>query len=271
LRSAGLESSDLIVGIDFTKSNTWTGARTFGRRSLHALDEDQQNPYQRAIAVIGRTLEDFDDDNIIPSFGFGDKNTKDRAVFPLGGHDGRCAGFDDVLTKYDATAKNVSLSGPTSFVPLIDEAIAIVQRTRTYHILLIIADGQVSNKQANVDAIVRASAHPLSIVMVGVGDGPWDDMEEFDDELPARAFDNFQFVDMDRVLRQHGNSDAAFALAALMEVPEQFKAIRRLGLVGSSDAPTASAASIGAAGQAASKVCTSAHQSNNPNEQVCAA
>lgn len=80
LHQAGLESSNLIVGIDFTKSNEWTGARSFHHRSLHHLG-DLPNPYERAISIIGRTLSAFDEDNLIPCYGFGDG--KYQCNFPL--------------------------------------------------------------------------------------------------------------------------------------------------------------------------------------------
>ena len=47
LRKAGLESSELVVAIDFTKSNMWTGEKSFGGKCLHALDEAEMNPYQQ--------------------------------------------------------------------------------------------------------------------------------------------------------------------------------------------------------------------------------
>ena len=48
------------------------GKYSFHGRSLHAMCDDTMNPYEHAISIIGQTLSPFDDDNLIPCFGFGD-------------------------------------------------------------------------------------------------------------------------------------------------------------------------------------------------------
>ncbi|KAJ0795119.1 putative transcription factor C2H2 family [Helianthus annuus] len=247
LAHAGLESSNLIVGVDFTKSNEWTGKRSFNRRSLHHIGNDM-NPYEEAISIIGRTLASFDEDNLIPCFGFGDASTHDQEVFSFYPGERFCDGFEDVLKRYRELAPQLRLAGPTSFAPIIEMAITIVEQSGgQYHVLLIIADGQVTRsvdtdrgqlspqERRTVEAIVKASEYPLSIVLVGVGDGPWDMMKEFDDNIPARAFDNFQFVNFTEIMSKNMNTsrkEAEFALAALMEIPSQYKATLELNILG---------------------------------------
>jgi len=231
LRNAGLESSNLIVGLDFTKSNTWTGNRTFGGRCLHDLNPQVLNPYQSVISILGRTLEVFDDDKLIPAYGFGDKRTADRAVFSLKADGSVCNGFQEVLQHYTESVLRTELAGPTSFAPIIDKAIDIVKEAKSYHILVIVADGQVTNERETINAIVRASSVPLSILLIGVGDGPWEMMREFDDKLPERRFDNFQFVDFHTVMTQNAGSEVVFATHAMQEIPEQFLAIKQLKLL----------------------------------------
>ncbi|KAF7135353.1 hypothetical protein RHSIM_Rhsim08G0180000 [Rhododendron simsii] len=243
LARAGLESSNLIVGIDFTKSNEWTGARSFHRRSLHHIG-DETNPYEQAISIIGRTLSSFDEDNLIPCFGFGDASTHDQEVFSFYPDERFCNGFEEVLERYRELVPQLRLAGPTSFAPVIEMAITIVEQSRgQYHVLVIIADGQVTRsvdtgngqlspqEKKTVEAIVKASEYPLSIILVGVGDGPWDMMREFDDNIPARAFDNFQAKLMSKNL-DRSRKEAAFALAALMEIPSQYKATLELNILG---------------------------------------
>uniref|UniRef100_A0ACD5WN57 Uncharacterized protein n=1 Tax=Avena sativa TaxID=4498 RepID=A0ACD5WN57_AVESA len=247
LAQAGLESSNLIVGIDFTKSNEWTGKFSFHGRSLHHIS-NVPNPYEQGISILGQTLSKFDEDNLIPCFGFGDASTHDQDVFCFYPDERPCNGFSEALERYRELVPHLRLAGPTSFAPIIEMGMTIVEQSGgQYHVLLIIADGQVtrsvdtasgqlsSQEQKTVDAIVRASELPLSIVLVGVGDGPWDMMKEFDDNIPARAFDNFQFVNFSEIMSKNmpqSRKEAAFALSALMEIPQQYKATVELGILG---------------------------------------
>lgn len=50
------------------------GKKSFGGRSLHHIGQNL-NPYEQAISIIGKTLAAFDEDNLIPCFGFGDGNS----------------------------------------------------------------------------------------------------------------------------------------------------------------------------------------------------
>ncbi|XP_067658896.1 uncharacterized protein [Haliotis asinina] len=230
IREAGLEKCNLIFGVDYTASNYQQGKKTFGKKCLHDISAAEQNPYQKVIQVLGETLEPFDNEGVMPAFGFGDMTTRDHGIFPLR-PDGVCYGFKDVLKVYNDITPRVRLSGPTNFAPLIKQAVEIVKSTKTFHILVIVADGQVTSERATTDAIVEASHYPLSIIMVGVGDGPWDVMDEFDQKIPSRSFDNFHFVDYHSVTQDVKNPSASFALHALMEIPDQYQAIKRLGLL----------------------------------------
>lgn len=237
LRDAGLESSNLIIGIDFTRSNEWNGGGVyFPDKHLHSLAY-QPNLYQQVITIMGKTLEPFDDDKLIPAYGFGDMTTTDKTVFPFivdpqTGFEVPCHTFAHILQVYNKIAVDIStgvfkLSGPTTFAPLIHKAIDIVKANRSYHILLIITDGVVDNKQETIDAIVAASNFPMSIICIGVGKHDFKDMQEFDDEIPKRRFDNFQFVDFYKTMKDCENVEAEFAKRALMEIPDQYNYIRK--------------------------------------------
>ncbi|KAG5546924.1 hypothetical protein RHGRI_018925 [Rhododendron griersonianum] len=243
LRESGLESSNLILGIDFTKSNEWTGL--YG--SLHDIGVTP-NPYEKAISIIGKTLAPFDEDNLIPCFGFGDSTTHDQEVFSFHNDHSPCHGFEEVLACYKKIVPNLRLSGPTSYAPVVEAAIDIVEKSGgQYHILVIVADGQVTRsvnssdgelspqEEKTINSIVYASSYPLSIVLVGVGDGPWEDMKKFDDKIPTRDFDNFQFVNFTTIMSKDASpseKETAFALAALMEIPFQYLAALELDLLG---------------------------------------
>jgi len=236
LRRAGLEKSQLVVGVDFTGSNKANGKHSYGGRCLHDVsDASHPNPYAQALSIIAKALWDFDDDHLIPAYGFGDLHTSSHSVFSFHANDQPCKGLVGCENRYRDIAKSATLAGPTSFAPLIRQAVKLVRETNEYHILVVVADGQVTKElvRETTEAIVEASHYALSIVMVGVGDGPWQLMDHFDDGLPERRFDNFQFVEFSKVFDKYPAEcrETAFATHALMEVPAQYQAVKSLGLL----------------------------------------
>lgn len=239
LRTCGLESCELIVGIDFTKSNTYQGGTDNGYRysefpNLHQISMTP-NPYQQVLSIMCQSLAMFDDDQLIDAFGFGDIFTTDKSVFSFNMYsdtngnmiEGQCRRLDGVLQRYQQLVPSIEMSGPTSFAPIINKAIEIVKGRNRYHILLIIADGAVNNVKETTDAIIAASKYPLSIICIGVGKGPWHLMEKMDDDIPERDFDNFQFVDFHKIMDKCENEAVEFARNALMEIPVQYDYIKK--------------------------------------------
>ncbi|RID62676.1 hypothetical protein BRARA_E01733 [Brassica rapa] len=60
-------------------------------------------------------------------------------------------------------------------------------------------------------------------------------MRKFDDKIPKREFDNFQFVNFTKIMKRDSSEsakEAAFSLAALMEIPFQYQAATELSFLG---------------------------------------
>ncbi len=239
LRNYGLEKINMIVGVDFTLSNRENGKRTNHGRSLHDISIVKGTPYQRVLKIIWRALKDYDDDGIIPTYMFGDAQTTNRSVQPLapGTDDARCQGGEGISEAYmrRITEGPCEMSGPTNFAPLIRKAIEIVKAENSHHILVIVTDGAVVNKKDTEQAIIEASDYALSIVAIGVGDADFSIMEQYDDALPRRRFDNFQFVNWTKIITEARGMDERaeipFAIAALQEIPDQIAAIQHYGLL----------------------------------------
>ena len=130
MKDAGLERCSLIFGIDYSNSNRFQGKESFEGKSLHEISPLSLNPYQQVIMCLGKTLELFSYDGLIPAYGFGDIVTQDKDVFPLKDPDGICQGFQGVLQAYNEITPKIHLYGPTNFAPLINKALDIVKATK---------------------------------------------------------------------------------------------------------------------------------------------
>ncbi|ELP89567.1 copine-5, putative [Entamoeba invadens IP1] len=230
LKKEGLKDSNLIVGIDMTGSNISTGKQTY-KNNLHFFDGEHENPYMRVMDIMARALKPFDEDGLIPVFGFGAKKEgANELFFDLNPEGKMFVGIEKAIEQYKITIPTLTFSGPTTFVPLIEHATQIVQQNdQAFHVLIIITDGQLSDVDENIVAIEEASNNSLSIVCVGVGDGPFGVMYNLQKVVRNSKFNNFTFIDFNSFTNKEGDDvDVSFAFAAMRRIPQQYIETERL-------------------------------------------
>lgn len=98
------------------RSNEWQGSKTFAGKCLHDVGPNP-NQYEMAMSTIARTLAPFDDDKLIPVYGFGDVATTDRDCFSFFNNGRPAHGLDEALFRYRELAPHVNLSGAQTSQP----------------------------------------------------------------------------------------------------------------------------------------------------------
>ncbi|KAM8827038.1 copine-4 isoform X1 [Synchiropus splendidus] len=221
------------VAIDFTASN----GDPRNSCSLHYIHPFQPNEYLKALVAVGEICQDYDSDKMFPAFGFGAQIPPDFKVshdfaVNFNEENPECAGIQGLVEAYQACLPKLQLYGPTNIAPIIQKvAHSASQEVHTkeamqYFILLILTDGVITDMADTREAIVQASHLPMSVIIVGVGNADFSDMQMLDgDDGILRSpkgepvlRDIVQFVPFRNF--KHA-SPAALAKSVLAEVPNQ--------------------------------------------------
>ncbi|KAG0016491.1 Copine-8 [Entomortierella chlamydospora] len=230
---AGGGTLGLSIAIDFTQSN----GDPRNPQSLHYKSPTGENEYTRAIRSVGNILQCYDTNKRFPVFGFGGRiNGQVSHAFALNGNPSNTdlfidcmigqpevEGVEGVLSAYWNAHSFVELYGPTNFAPVISEATNRAKSCEPYEYttLLILTDGAITDMDATVKALKIAGEHALSIIIVGVGNANFTNMNELDGDggTRNRGRDIVQFVAA-RKFPPH--KEYGLAEALLAELPGQF-------------------------------------------------
>ena len=95
-----------------------------------------------------------------------------------------------------------------------------------YHILFILTDGVVHDMKDTLDSIIALSSLPVSIIIIGIGEADFDNMEILDgDEMPIiNPLGNQEIPDIIQFVKYNDLKHDVGLLAGevLYEVPDQF-------------------------------------------------
>ena len=217
----------LSIAIDYTGSNGTPSQST----SLHYTANGNVNDYESAIVSCGSVVSYYDYDQKFPVFGFGGNPKKmvgNKMCFHLNEEeDPEIHTIEEVRNIYRTKTPTISLSWPTEFGPVLKKLIDMVKKEndfKKYNIMMILTDGQIGDMATTKSLLVQASKLPISIIIVGVGNANFDNMNELDSD-GSLLKDNkgnqcirdiVQFVPFNEY-----RSGERLAQAVLEEIPDQ--------------------------------------------------
>ena len=173
------------IAIDFTSSN----GDPSNPSSLHYKYSEIPNIYEQALNEVYRILLKNDSNIKVPIYGFGGKiNDSVSHCFNLNFNpqNPNITGIDNILNCYKNALNYVELSEPKIFSEFLVKIIERIenqnvnQNNQNYNVLVILTNGNINDMQDTVDLIVKGSRLAFSIIVVGIGDGSFEDIRKLD-------------------------------------------------------------------------------------------
>jgi len=230
--------------IDFTESN---GSKD-SPNSLHYNNSNYDinnyfslNEYEKAILSIGKVFEHYNFNKDLKIYGYGGKFfNKDIVEYDCAltgdNNNPSVLGVSGILDAYHKALQTVELgkSNIENFAPLIKKVSLEARKTLPplnsnktlpkYYVLTVITNGCISDIEKIKEMIIDADDVPLSIVIVGVGNGDFIKMKELDGDNNVLKYNNMiskrdiiQFVPISKFI---DNPDL-LAAETLKEIPNQ--------------------------------------------------
>jgi len=193
--SASEEKLNVLIGIDFSDSQK----RIEKAQSTHfKTSEDDLTQYQAGLNGLFNLLYNLNGSQGIPMYGFGgikasssSKSRKDNeiACFPLNGNssDPKIQSLDGAIEAYNQNILN-NLGGQSNLSEIIQKAISIaaynqLQDSKEYVVLVLLTDGVIHDIENTLNSLIEAANVPLSVIMIGMGDGDFESFENLDSQL----------------------------------------------------------------------------------------
>jgi hypothetical protein len=166
-----------MTAIDFTQDS----------QSFHYFDRNdgKANNIEFVIRSLGDIIQCYDYQGLYGGFGFGAKlmpryelshcfNLNINSIVPY------CDGVNEIISSYRSVMRSIEFDNPRNFASVINHVLQLTknfQDGKHYFVLTVITSGCNSDNADTLDAIVKASAMPLSIIFVGIGNSAFSSLK----------------------------------------------------------------------------------------------